>query len=100
MCGPATWSLLACDGWPDNNSAERLLTWSWTGERRTLVVVNGSDAPAQGRVRLPWPDLGGRTWTFTDMLDGTTFDRDGNGMLNDGLYVERPGWGIHLLRVT
>jgi hypothetical protein len=34
------------------------------------------------------------------MLDGTTFDRDGNGMLNDGLYVERPGWGIHLLRVT
>jgi hypothetical protein len=95
------WTLLACEGWPDNNSAERLLTWSWTnGDRRTLVVVNGGDAPAQGRVPLPWADLSGRSSTFVDVLDGTTFARDGDELQHDGLYVERPGWGIHLLRVS
>jgi hypothetical protein len=94
------WALLGCEGWPDNNSAERLLTWSWTdGDARTLVVVNGGDAPAQGRVRLAWVDLSGRSWTFVDMLDGTTFVREGDELQREGLYVERPGWGIHVLRV-
>jgi hypothetical protein len=95
------WSLLACDGWPDNTSAERLLTWSWTdGADRSLVVVNGGDTPAQGRVRLAWPDLAGRSWSFVDALDGTAFVRDGDELDRDGLYVERPGWGTHLLRVS
>jgi hypothetical protein len=94
------WDLLTCDGWPDNNSAERLLTWSWTdGDARTLVVVNGSDQPAQGRVRLPWDDLSGRSWSFADVLSDTCFVRDDDELGRDGLYVDRPGWGVHLLRV-
>jgi hypothetical protein len=94
------WDLLACEGWPDNNSAERLLAWSWTdGDARTLIVVNGSDGPAQGRVRLAWGDLAGRSWSFTDVLDGTCFVRDGDELAREGLYVDRPGGGVHVLQV-
>jgi hypothetical protein len=95
------WQLLQCDGWPDNHSAENLLAWTWSeGVNRRLVVVNFSDAPAQGRVRLPWNDLTGRTWTLVDQLDGTSYERNGTELQSDGLYVDRPPWASHLFRVS
>jgi glycosidase len=98
---PGDWALAATEGWPDNPSHEQLLAWTWTdGEERRLVVVNFADAPAQGRVRLPWDGLGGRTWTFTDVLTGTAYERSGDEVLGDGLYVDRPPWAFHLFRVT
>jgi hypothetical protein len=95
------WQLLVCDGWPDNHTADNLLAWAWTdGEVRNLVVINFSDAPAQGRVRVPWTDLGGRTWTLLDVLEGATFERDGTQMMSDGLYVDRPAWASHVFRIS
>ena len=98
---PGDWQLVQCDGWPDNHSADNVLGWTWTdGASRRLVVVNFSDAPAQGRVRLPWTDLAGRTWNLVDLLDGASYDRDGTDMSNEGLYVDRPAWGCHVFRVS
>lgn len=90
------WRLCDTEGWPDNASHEQLVAWCW---ERELVVVNLADAPAQGRVRLPWGDLGGAAWTLTDRLDGRTFVRDGDALAADGLYVELGGWGAHFLAV-
>jgi hypothetical protein len=93
------WQLCACEGWPDNDSAQRLLAWTWTdGPRRSIVVVNASEQPAQGRVRLPWTDLGGMTVTFTDALSGDSYERSGDELRDQGLYVDRPPWGAHVLR--
>jgi len=98
---PGDWQLVACEGWPDNHSADNLLAWTWAdGASRRLVVVNFSDAPAQGRVRLPWSDLAGRTWNLVDLLDGASYDRDGTDMTNEGLYVDRPPWASHVFRVS
>ncbi|HKA03537.1 MAG TPA: hypothetical protein VKD67_04390, partial [Acidimicrobiales bacterium] len=95
------WQLLACDGWPDNHSADNLLAWAWTdGDVRCLVAINFSGAPAQGRVRVPWTDLGGRTLTLVDVLEGVTYERDGAQMMSDGLYVDRPAWASHVLRIS
>ena len=59
VAGPREgWALCDVSGWPDNDSADRLVAYCW---RDHLVVVNLSDAPAQGRVRLPWPGLAGRS---------------------------------------
>jgi hypothetical protein len=92
------WRLCACEGWPDNASFRRLVAWCWaTPGARHLVVVNLSGAPAQGRVRLPWGDLAGRTWQLTDRLDGRRFERAGDALADDGLYVALDGWGTHLL---
>jgi hypothetical protein len=94
------WELLTCDGWPDNHSAERLVAWSWSdGGPPTVVVVNASDAPAQGCVRLVGDGLAG-SWTLTDLLGDVTYECDGDELARDGLYVDRPGWGFHILRFT
>jgi hypothetical protein len=100
------WQLLQADGWPDNQSGQNLIAWSWTpgdgdGDvRRHVVVVNLAQAAAQARIPLPWPDLAGRPWSLTDLLSGEDFDRDGSELAGQGLYVDlRPGQ-FYLLSVT
>ena len=40
------WRLCECEGWPDNDSFRRLVSWCWSSpSARDLVVVNLSDAP-------------------------------------------------------
>jgi hypothetical protein len=92
------WQLCSCDGWPDNDSARRLVAWCWSTEgSRSLVVVNLSDRPAQARVRLPWTDLAERTWRLEDRLASEGFERGGEELADDGLYVALDGWGHHFL---
>ena len=92
------WSLCDTTGWPDNASHEQLLSWCWRADdARRLVVVNYADAPAQARVRLPWDDLANRTWSVQDTLGGDSFDRDGNELVADGLYVGLDPWQSYLL---
>ena len=63
------------------------------------MVVNLSDEPAQGRVGLGWTGLRGRGWTLTDLLDNQVFERSGDELDDQGLYVDLPPWGHHLLAV-
>jgi hypothetical protein len=92
------WQLCACQGWPDNDSARRLVAWCWsTEDSRHLVVVNLSDGPAQARVLLPWTDLAERTWRLEDRLAPQGFQRGGEELADDGLYVALDGWGHHFL---
>jgi hypothetical protein len=95
------WRLCETAGWPDNDSHRRLVAWCWATEAaRHLVVVNLSDSPAQGRVRLPWDDLAGRGWELGDRLSGQRFQRGGDEMAAEGLYVALEPWAAHLLAVT
>jgi hypothetical protein len=99
--GRAEWSLCDCTGWPDNDSHRQLVAWAWRhGGARSLVVVNLSPADAQARVHLPWDDVGTRSWSLVDRLDGASFERAGDEIAADGLYVALPGWGTHFLRLT
>ncbi|MFF4249971.1 alpha-amylase [Streptomyces sp. NPDC001663] len=95
------WHLLTTTGWPDNDTHRTLLAWSWTGtDSRHVVIVNYSDAPAQGQVPLPWPDLAGRPCRLSDLLSNQTYDRDGGALLAPGLFVDLPAWHAHVLTVT
>jgi len=98
------WRLLAVDGWPDNQSCRQLLAWCWDGSDlessgRHVTVVNYADQPAQGRVRLDLPGVAGAGCRLTDLLTGEQFDRSGDELAGDGLYVELAGWQCYLLRV-
>jgi hypothetical protein len=95
------WSLCECSGWPEDESYRQLVAWCWSnGVGRHVVVVNLADAPAHARVGLPWQDLIGRSWTMGDQLSHQTFDRDGDELAGEGLYVGLDAWGSHLLRVV
>lgn len=94
------WRACALNGWPDNTSFENLVAWCWrAGDDRAVVVVNLSAQPAQARVQLPWPDLAQQNWVFEDRLAGQSYERNGDELLNMGLYVDLPSWGRHIFLV-
>jgi hypothetical protein len=96
-----TWAPCPTRGWADDASHEQLLAWCWTdGPHRSLVVVDLADAAAAAHVALPWDDLAGRTWVLDDQLSGERYERDGTALARDGLYVQLPPWGVHVLRWT
>jgi len=96
----ADWTLLDVSGWPDNPTHHDVLAWAWHHRLpHHLVVVNLADHDSQGRVALPWGGLRGRQWRLTDLLDGSVYDRDGDELAVNGLYVNLPAWGAHVLAV-
>ncbi|MGN6131266.1 MAG: hypothetical protein ACTHOK_13090 [Nocardioidaceae bacterium] len=95
------WTLLRCTGWPDNPSFRNLTGWIWEeGAQRHLVIVNLSPWPAQARVPLPWADLAGRSWELVPLVTaGDSYHRDGDELVDPGLFVDLPPWGWHVLAV-
>lgn len=95
------WCICERTGWPDNASYHNLAAWYWRkNEERYLIVINLSDHGSQGRVRLPGDELAGRSWQLIDPLTGDIFERDGNEMLDPGLFVDLGAWGFHFLRLV
>ena len=93
------WRLCDRSGWPDNQSFENLIFWSWLkDDERYLIGVNLSDAQAHALVQVGWQDLSGGTWLFKDVLSGAIYERDGSEMLSAGLYVELAPWGSHFFQ--
>jgi len=94
------WRLCERSGWPDNQTCLNVLTWCWVkGDERYLVVVNFSSGAAQALVTVPWDEMRGKTWNLDDRLSGETFQRNGNDMLDAGLYVDLLPWQCHLFQV-
>ncbi len=93
------WRLGEVSGWPGNEGWRDLVAWTWDGEAgRRLVVVNLGRDRAAGHVRTGWDDLRGRDCRLVDPTQDATFDRRGDDLV-DGLYVELPPGGWHLLEV-
>jgi len=93
------WELCECNCWPDNNSFENLLAWCWNDQDdRFLIVVNYSFLTVQGRVRIPGNDLRNQNWHLNDSLNEMTFDRNGDELHDQGLFVSLAPWNFHFLR--
>jgi len=93
------WQLCVCTGWHDNDSYQNLLAWRWCdADDRFLIVVNYSNQAVQGRVLLPGSDLQGKNWRLNDLLCEVTFERNGDEMHREGLYVALGPWQYHFLR--
>ena len=77
----------------DTSSFDAFVASSWhLDERRVLVVVNLSDAPARCRLRLPFPELDCRTLRLVDRLGGEVCERAGSEVLSPGLLVDQGPW--------
>jgi hypothetical protein len=95
------WRLLEPTGWVDNPTFRSLVAWAWErGAERHVVAVNVSEAPAQGRVPFPWPDLAGRQLRLIDAFTGDIYERDGGETTSPGLFVDLRAWGFHFLTVA
>lgn len=97
------WSLLECKSvWEGNNTSDSFLAFVWEGTNsdRVLVCVNYSSQSGQCYVRLPFPELAGKQWTFDDLRSEARYDRDGNDLLRSGLYLDIPAWYYHVFEIT
>ncbi len=94
------WRLCDRTGWPDNQSCMNILAWSWDhGTDRYLIVVNYSNAPAQGLIRVPLDELKGKSWQLLDVFTGQSLERSGDDMWKGDLYVDLPAWGLHFFQL-
>lgn len=92
------WALCERTGWEDNKSFMNLVSWCRQKEgARCLIVVNLSDTASQCLVRIPLDDLKGRIWRLKDAFTSEVYERDGDVMCGQGIYVDLPAWGFHLL---
>ncbi len=89
------WQLLECvPAWDGNWTNDCFVAFSWQGAagERLLVAVNYAANQSQCRRRLPFPDLGGKSWRLEDQIGRARYDRDGNELQSQGLFVDLGPW--------
>jgi hypothetical protein len=82
-----------------DSCCEQLVTWCWRSGR--CAQPRGGQPVRRHRprpVHVPWDDLGGRDWRMDDVLTGAVFERSGDELASEGLYVGLAPWGCHVLR--
>jgi hypothetical protein len=77
------------------------VAFAWEGPRSERLVVAVNYAAHQGQcfLRLPFPDLAGRSVRLRDLLGPATYDRGGDDLASKGLYLDVPAWGYHVFEV-
>ncbi|HAB19423.1 MAG TPA: alpha-amylase family glycosyl hydrolase [Verrucomicrobiota bacterium] len=97
------WQLLECaPAWDGNGSSDAFIAFAWqdSSGARLLIAVNYASHPSQCRVRLSFTDLSGRQWRIRDLLGDAQYERDGNELQSQGLYVDLPPWRSHVFEMT
>ena len=96
------WQLLNCrPAWEGNWTNDCFVAFSWTGTDsiRWLVIVNYSDHQSQCCLTMPWDDLAGRSWQLRDRMGTGRYERNGDDLAAQGLYVDLPAWGTHVFEL-
>ena len=97
------WRLLECArAWEGNWTWDCFLAFAWEGAcgERALVTVNYAPRQSQCYVRLPFPDLAGRTVRLKDLMGAAEYERAGADLLSVGLYLDLPAWGYHVFTLS
>ena len=63
------------------------------------MAVNYAPHQSQCYVRLPFPDIGGRSWRLKDLMGPASYDRDGNDLMSGGLYLDVAPWQCHVFEM-
>jgi hypothetical protein len=97
--GPAVrdgeWRLVECSpAWDGNGTADSFVAcvWQHAGGDRLLVAVNYSPNQSQCRARLPFADLAAGKWRLQDRFSNAVYDRDGNELQSQGLFLDMSPW--------
>ena len=92
------WTLWTCrPAWQGNPTYQQFIVASWQlGEQRLLVAVNYGNTQAQCYVTLGMQGVAGREFTLVDLLSGIEYQRRGDDLAGNGLYLDLPPWGHHI----
>jgi glycosidase len=93
------WQWLACQpAWDGNGSWDAFVAHSWRGSagERMLIAVNYAPHPSQCYITLPFPEIKNRSVRLKDSLSSACYIREGNELLERGLYLDLPPWSYHV----
>ena len=82
------WQLLECaPAWDGNWTNDCFVAFGWQGAdgERLLVAVNYAPNQSQCRLRLPFADLGGKSWLLQDQISPASYEWDGNELAIPGI---------------
>jgi hypothetical protein len=84
--------------WDGNGSSDAFVAHSWRTPDggRLLVAVNYAPHASQCYVQLPFPEIRQRSVRLVDRMNPITYTRDGDALLDHGLYLDMPPWSFHL----
>ncbi len=87
--------------WPGNFSSEGFISYAWAGKDvgRYVAVMNYAKNPGQCYLRLPFPELQGRQLLLTDLMGNEVYHRDGDDLVQRGLYIDQAPWQINVFEV-
>jgi hypothetical protein len=87
--------------WEGNATWENMIVCSWSaGDRCLLVALNYASVPGQCYVTLDLPGLTGATFELRDLTGEARYERQGNGLCTNGLYLDMPPWGYHVFEMA
>lgn len=89
------WQLLECTpAWEGNWTNDCFVAFAWRGlaGECLLVTVNYAPHQSQCQLRLPFADLGDKTWTLEDQIGNAVYDRNGADLQTQGLFLDEPPW--------
>ncbi len=96
------WQLLECKAaWDGNWTSDGFVASAWQGQggEWMVVAVNYGENQGQCHVPLPFADLGGKTWRLRDLLGPATYDRDGDGLATQGLFLDMRPMSYHAFEI-
>ena len=93
------WQWLECRrAWDGNESCDSFVAHCWQGPggERMVIAVNYSPHQSQCYLNLPFPEIKSCSAQFKDLLSTACYVRDGNGVLDRGLYLDLQPWSYHI----
>lgn len=93
------WKLLDAKAtWSGNGTWESFIAFSWEGSysKTGVVVVNYAPYSSQCFLQLPLPYLADKKWKLQNMMGEEYYERVGNSMLSEGLFLDMPAWHYHV----
>jgi hypothetical protein len=101
------WRLVDCTpAWDGNSTHASYICWVWrartsAGHQAPLVVVvNFAPQQSQCRAVLPMPELRGKTVRLQDVMGEAVYQRSGDEMAGQGLFLDLPAWGFNVFELT
>ena len=97
------WELLGCHpAWEGNWTHDNFVAFAWHGPAADhwLVVVNYSEHESQCRLPLPFSNLREDTYRLSDFFSEVSYDRSGEEISAQGLYLDMPAWKAQVFSVT
>lgn len=96
------WRLLECyPAWHGNESWDSFIAFGWMGTlgEKSIVIVNYAPYSSQCYTCLCLPDLEDQQVRFTDLMSTSEYLRDGNQLMERGIYLDLPPWGYHVFQI-